>query len=307
MEDAEQNKHFEFLIIAILSLVALLIFFVFLGKMNDIFQEKAYDDVCNQYIKMNMLANKALLDANSQNFPCKTQYLTVTSKLKYDIMKNVSDSLVRCYNSFYRGNENLFSAESGKFTRFCTACYHINFTEHNIKITNEELLSFQGLKAGSNEKYADVLAQGLKGVDVSEFEDFTKDSEAKKLIRDNLNAVVIDTSKDYAIVFVYDKKEAPTLLEKVLKGAVAGATVVVVGTAVVVSGGTALTFIVPLASVGAISGGTITYAVYKKSNNGASWVAQIKAVPMEANALGDLKCDKILGIQEPGITNSGVS
>lgn len=307
-------KFFMGLLVAIIFLVVIAVFF--LAPFKDIYREKTFDAVCQQTIKAHMLGKKTIVGENLKEFPCKPKKVTIKGNRKYDVLKGSADNQVRCTNSFFRGQENLFNGTVGEYTSFCVPCYIQDFENKGITASVFEKMDFEMLNANRNEKYIEIFAG--KGA--------AKDFLAKRetLMRDEKlrNTVAIDTSKEYLVLFRYkklQKSEIDNILDSeigsALTGSVAGALVGVglvvgIGVFTVATGGAglflvagALSVAVPLAAAGGgIAGGYVGYTVFYSDDSGDVWTASIENVEFTPENLENLGCDRIIGMAEQGIT-----
>jgi hypothetical protein len=343
---AEVKPEIYYILGAIFLLLCVAVFIPFFMKFGKTYESKSYDDVCNNYIKVHMVGKNEVISAPLENFPCPTKKETIVGeaktgeKLNYYIMGEVAERMAKCYNSFYRGEQNLFTGKPNQEINFCATCYHINFTKKDALIGTYEFLEFQayhGPNRFGSEKYLDIFGdsgfsqqyRSLKREQVEELKALLKDTTA------------IDSSKDYLIVFRYKKigetEASATIMEMAkahaesqinlfnnmvmggaggaIAAAIVGAGIVVFTVATAGTGIIALTAIagtivstvtvsVPIGVlIGAGVGAALTYNKFRQSDDGqAAWVSSIELIPFERDAMLDLNCDTMVGVQQPGIT-----
>jgi hypothetical protein len=71
----------------------------------------------------------------------------------------------------------------------------------------------------------------------------------------------------------------------------------------VIAVGAVPAFIATGTILGAGVGAALTYNKFRQSDDGqAAWVSSIELIPFERDAMLDLNCDTMVGVQQPGIT-----
>ena len=289
----------------IMGMLLLFVFFSsFFVNYKQEFEQKAYSETCNQYIKLHLFGKRGILEVNLDDFPCKTENVLIEVGSDYELMKDVSNKVVECTNSYYRGKEEMFTGEKGNEIKFCGVCHNINFDNPNKTISTIEWLSFQSTaKHESGESFLEILA-------TKDFSEGFIDNLEQNKASAGHDMVAIDTSEEYVTVFTYDKKEAPSRFEKIVKGAAIGAAVGAVGAVVIIATGGSATPIVAgiiaakiAAGTGAFVGGGIAYQVSHTSQNGDVWISEARLEEFNSTNLKELECDVIIGMQEPGITS----
>lgn len=300
-------------------LIVIVVFSSFFYRYREAYTVKAYSDVCNEYIRAHMIGKKTIINPNLDNFPCKTESIIISSDKdslgmkKYEIMESISEYMLRCYNSYYRGERELFTGSAGESTKFCSACYKLSFEDNSISISADELISFHSsTRSSSGERYLDIFS----------FKEFsTAYSKLSEVDKSNFNEPAILTDREYLVVFTYNKTEPlnlnfwQDLIKNTRTAAIYGGIIVVGGAIIYLSAGTATpgviavsgtvlaaakTGIVGGAAVGAIGTG-VTY-VKRGSFNQVAWLSTIELVEFNPENLEDLQCEQIVGMQEPGIT-----
>ncbi len=293
-----------YLMMIVIMLLVIFAFSAFFYKYKNKFEEKAYSDACNQYLQLHLFSKKGMFDVDLDNFPCKTEDVIISidetksdGLQKYDVMQGVSEKMVACSNTYYRGEQELFTSDE---ERFCAACHKIKFTDNDLKISGLEWLSFQStIKDDNGEKFLEILG----GKDYSQ--GYIKNQDIfESSFSSSIDSTMIDTSKEYLSVFIYDKKDSPELWQKYAAGAGIGATVCAVGGVVLIATGVmAPAGLGLLAVAGGAAGGGISYAAFHESQDGDVWVSNFELVEFNEKNLEDLGCTYIVGMQEPGITS----
>jgi len=295
----------QYIVGIVMGLMLLLVFFSsFFVNYKQEFEQKAYSDVCNLYIKTHLFGKRGIIEANLDDFPCPTEDVLVEVGSDYELMKDVSNKMVECTNSYYRGKEEMFTGEKGEEIKFCGVCHKIKFDDYSKQIPTIEWLSFQSTaKHESGEPFLEILA-------TKDFSEGFMDNLEQNKASIGHDMVALDTSKEYVTVFTYDKKEAPSRFEKIVKGAAIGVAVGTVGAIVIIaSGGTATPLVAGIiatkaaALAGGVIGGGATYQLTHTSQNGDVWVSEVRLEEFNSENLKNLKCDVIVGMQEPGITS----
>lgn len=307
-------------LIGVIGIILFIVVFSFyLLTFKDVYTDRAFSQECNEYIKVHMMGKAQIfgqnVDTHMEEFPCKTEEYTVKSNSQFEILKQVSDKMVSCYNTFYRGNHDLFNAkEANKQETFCAVCYNINFTDKTQKVDMQTMMRFQGLNGNSKEKYMDMLG----GKDFREsFMRGGYAADTKSKMDEYLKKIVLDTSSNYIIIFRYQKMEIKSVensmndyFKQIVGGGVIGmiipaATIVILAAVTVISGGTALALIIPAIAIGGVAGAYWGYSNIKASdiNPNTVWSSQIMLAKFDPAELSKMQCDTMMGIQEPGITN----
>ena len=262
-----------------------------------------------------MFGKKSIIVTDVNDIPCKAEKVTIEGDLKYDILKGVSDNMVKCYNSYFRGEEEMFSGIVGENVTFCAVCYKMDYENKDIEIDMFELMEFQHLKSTRKETYMEILGSKIFanefGLKLDELES-----------DDRLKIIALDTSKESIVVFKYIKTEASKLSNIPFGvGAAAGAAtgaamaavaITAVGAWVVFSGGSALVVLAaassafPLATgAGGLIGGYMGYQSAWINVDGDVWFPSIHVVEFNQENLKALGCERIVGVNEPGITTRG--
>lgn len=125
------------------------------------------------------------------DFKCQTMPLEITDKItdqnQNKINKQIADAMADCWTQWLEGKEDLFSEP----TVYCSICHHITFkdTEKTLQGTKEFLFSRN--MPNSDNSYLEYL-NGYKTSDI-----IISNTE------DLLSNDILDTSKEYSIIFTY--------------------------------------------------------------------------------------------------------
>lgn len=308
--------------VLIILFVILLVFFVyFLDNFQESMGEKAFSETCNQYLKAHMIGKKLFdgqFKGGNEN-PCQTEDVAIKSDNNYDAMGEVAKKMTECYNTYYRGEVNLFLGERGEDVTFCSICHKINFESKDIEIKNYEWMSFLSTqKYITGEKYMSILGSDvyLKAY-LNNKESFSTATVNGKNVDLSQN-IIFDGNQEYITLFVYNKTEDLSAIQKVVKGLVTGVVVggvvaggvIIGGAIIVVSGGTAIPIFLATdllvlgGTVGGISGaGMAINKIVDNGESGSKWIASIQTVPYDAETLKKIKCDYVVGMSGQGIEN----
>ena len=212
-----------------------------------------------------------------KNINCPTQYKTLEGD-EEKLKKQIADEMWMCWDNFGQGKYELFDAKTEKF---CVVCSVIEFEDKNEKI----------------EDFVDYLINApFKGKDYKTYyEAFTGYATQPEKIEEtpeNFNDA-IDTSKKYAISFVYAKQDYWSRLERAGVWGTVGLTVgLAAGGILLVSGyGTIAGVAILAATLG--TAGAIGGAASGGAN--ADWQAGITILPFED--MKDLDCTYIPSTQ----------
>ena len=319
----ERLEHFVMWML--LSLVTLLVLFNFISASGNVYQNNAFDTICNDYLRVDMMSNQ-FTGFTADAYPCRTTDITIQGSV-YDAMRETSDALVSCYNTFFRGEEELFP-RTREAVNFCAVCHHISY-DLPQDINGWELLLFQeNTKLNSRETYLQALDPSKRLIRFDAFslsnplvlrEDgevmSATDNELVEFLS-SLREHDVKADGSYVTLFMYNKTSGMSGLEfasalgiSTGAGAAIGLGAAVIGgIAIVGTGGLALTVIIPAAAavavpVGGVAGGVVGYQVLK-STPGSQWTASVNLVQADALDLQALGCESVIGVQEPGITTS---
>lgn len=313
----EIERSYLIYILFFLALLVVLVFFM--TNFEENVGDKAFSEVCNKYLQAHM-AGKRLFDSmmkGGNENPCTTEEVIVEENKPYEVMEKVADKMTECYNTYYRGEANLFSGEKNKELTFCSICHKISFDNKSIKIDNEEWNSFlASQKYKTGEPYLEIFTGKeyyAKYMAIRNTFFYEVNTQATGDISAHYS---IDTKDKYITLFVYNKTEKPTLFQRVvgnaIKGVVIGSVVVVGGVIIYFTAGAATPGVISAASIvigtvsaGGFAGGAVaagaTYLKYKELDNGSKWTSSIQIVPYDTENIKKINCNVVVGMSGKGI------
>jgi hypothetical protein len=270
----EQNV----IVAAILILAFIIIAVIIISKISEVAGTASEKETCKQSIIMYStlaLGGKPLTDS----IKCPTKYLSLSSsKSNLEIQKTIANEMYDCWDNFGQGKLELFDTKN---ENFCVVCSSVSFSG-----AQKEISGFGGFLAaqkipGKDETYLEFLGQNFEDYDLLKSQAESPDNTFK-----------IDTSEQYAVMFVYAKQARMSTIAKIGIGAGAAAAGVI-GIALIASGVGApigiagIAFIAKTAAVAAAVGG---YGGSKAGADASEWQASVMLV----------QTDEITGI---GCTN----
>ncbi len=205
-----------------------------------------------------------------KNINCPTQYKILKGdedKLK----KQIADEMWQCWDNFGQGKYELFDPKTEKF---CVICFVLEFEDKNEKIDD----------------FVDYLINApFKGKEYNSyyeaFTGYTSNPVKTEETPENFNDA-IDTSKKYAVSFVYAKQDYWSKLERAgVWGAVGTGLGLAVGGILLVSGYGSIAGVAILAATLGAAGAGIGAA---SGGANADWQAGITLLPFED--IKDLDC-----------------
>jgi hypothetical protein len=263
----------EYGYILVLALLLMVILLLFIGKAGEQYEKKAYNDACNAWIKSAIMGMRTGLYMSPNEAPCQSQNIVIEHQNRFDLIKSVLDKKEMCYNSYYRGKVELFKGE-GRVSKYCAVCYHINFIKKDEIFSGLDYLLALDMRSNSKEKYIDIFAP-------DDFaHSFSNDITFKnEFLRQNsiLNQNAFNTSKEYIIVFTYHKAK-PDFFDRLF--------------------GTVL--LPNLESVYFME----DYIGFLNYHEKELYTEGVFLVEFNQENLNALECQTIVGIQNPGITQS---
>jgi hypothetical protein len=170
-------------------LIFMVIFAIRVGTSTNKFVE---DSECAKYIKAHAFLLKTSGEAVVSDIYCPTKYYTVSGK-DDEVKYSLAEALKTCWGTWGKGQLNLFKDEG----RYCNICSVVNFGKKDATITgfNDYLIKNQ-ISTTNDMTYMEYLT----GVG-------SENSDPQVLAK--LESVrftgSIDTSKSYAVMFVYVK------------------------------------------------------------------------------------------------------
>ncbi|MBD3163801.1 hypothetical protein GF323_01250 [Candidatus Woesearchaeota archaeon] len=212
---------------------------------------------------------------------CSTQYVTVESGEKQEVMHELAMRMYDCWDMFGQGKLNLFPQKESTTINYCVICHHIQFKE-KLQISAEEFIEY--LKTHEIPTGKKTFQQYLSNT--------IKTRQTKDVILEkgetDLSKIDIDTSIPYATMFTYNKEGYWHKISTTLIGIGAGIPIGIIGIILVpVSSGASL--IAASAIIGGTSGAIIGYNVGSPIASG--WNASVQLLPYELSQLNTLQCD----------------
>lgn len=283
---------------AIILIVALVVFIVYLAKIG----LSAVSIAENTECKASIVAHTAMLKITDENIApdiyCPTQYYKIPTKDQEEIKEYIAESMKTCWGMWGRGELQLFKGDG----YFCHMCSVMEFKHKDIQVTglNDYLISTPISKGGGNLggiTYADYLTGHSTNRASPEF---------IEQVKKNTAIDTIDTSKDYATMFIFAKGEdsmqkffegIDSLYQKkkstagwsTYYGSAGGATAGIVTVAVIgATGGAAAVVIGAGALLGAAAGAIIDAL----KNKGVDWTAMVMFEEYDAETLKQIGCER---------------
>jgi hypothetical protein len=271
MEDSETNTGLEHIVWMALLLIAIIVIVLFIYRAITSPQDRMAVETCKRSVDLASVhvAGTDVFDS----LECEAREVRITDSDQKAIKRKVAEQMADCWYKFDKGESELFEKNWGK-DRFCAVCSIIEFegAADNRKITGfAEYIATENVKqAYGRGTYADYLTSE-KTTDLDKF---------------RKQPLEIDTSKDYGVIFVYDKNAG---LDK-FWGAVSfgsGAGMVALTTGVIASG--TLLPILPVAGVAALIGTGVGAAV----GGPAQYSAVTVLMPYSAQSFDSLNCEHL--------------
>jgi hypothetical protein len=231
-------------------------------------------------------------DRQVSDVPCKIVNKEITGN--EDAAKaELALSLYNSWDMMHKGELDLFSGKSGE-ERYCILTHHITFKgTPNINgfsayLTNNDIPS-----TTEKMKYAEYLKC------------FNTDTKQTSLSLKPADDIVIDTNKEYGIMFVYSKKGYMHKIWKagttgLVGGAIGGGAGFVLGTVLLfMPEPSGLTKLMALTVLGGTVGGAAsgTYGYATGSDESADWEACVILFPYNVENLRNFNCTYMPGVQ----------
>ncbi|RLE43672.1 hypothetical protein DRJ48_00210 [Candidatus Woesearchaeota archaeon] len=249
------------------------------------------DTSCAASVKLNALRLVKGLDFAVSDINCPPTELVISDGDESQIYKMLADESYRCWRDFGEGKLNLFRVERGDEQKFCVICSYVEFRDKArgklLKGYLEYLMTHRIPIPGDKRTYYEYLTYERPTQSALEF------------ARNNPH--VINTSLDYAILFVYGKRKGYwdrfklaeyTGIGSAFATAIIGVATIVTGGvggvigALVSAGRVALATLAGggLGSVGGLVGGGDLYI---------NWTSGIVLVPFTSQALLEQGCTRL--------------
>jgi len=278
------------LVAGVIILASIVFFMIYLVKVGFRARSVAVDSECaTSIIAHTTLVNTFGGDVTPDIY-CPTKYYTISSRDGDEIKKFMADEMRVCWGTWGKGRLELFKDDGF----YCHICSLVDFKGDQNQVNGLlDYLSNTHIPAGDGQgmTYIQYLAS-------TSTEDV--DPKLESAIKSIQSPYLIDTTKQYAILFAYARGEEAMkkFLEKagsiVGGGLVGGATGAVVGGVLVVgakiatlgavaaSGGTILV----IAAAGAIIGAVIAFAT-----DDIQWTSVVTVEEFNAKNLAEIGCE----------------
>ncbi len=268
-----------------ISLIVLLLLFLFIFTSKTGIREISDSQICKQSLKMNAYVRYDKL-SGYEDIKCPTLFIEINEKNtnnKKVVFETLALALADTWNEFLEGKEELFATETQDYcvvrrvVEFDDSVVHKGFfdylLQHNPPSVRKPYFSY------------------LTDIDV------TKDIISATSNMELKNADIIDTSTPYAAVFLLSKKEN---IGKLLGAQIGAETGGVIGLAT----GTTITYlsagigVIPalkIVSAGVAAGTTIGGSIgfLLGSSYPADWNSAIILIPYTQENLNSLDCTKL--------------
>lgn len=255
--------------------------------------------ICRQSVELAALSNSAGIDA-SADINCPTQYVEIKGRNQDSIKRKLANNMADCWWQFWEGEKELFSATP---KTYCVICSVTEFEDKDETIIGFSKYLMETDVPGKNIRYADYF----NGFKTSKAKEIVGEIDTETLGR--LENERLETSKDYAVLFVYAKgkdeiakrvkhyfMETPEGKAGAIAGGIAGVTG---GVATV----TAISFFVSnpggwILGAGAI-GGAVAFLLGEEvlyrlsSDNAPEWMSFVVFREYVPGVLQDLGCAEL--------------
>jgi len=295
------NKPIKIFGVVMLALALTLMLVFFYIKVRVGTSQIIGDTECKTSIEQHAFLLRTTKETIVPEIYCPTRYYTLSGSDETQTKSELAEAMKACWGTWGRGKLNLFKEEG----YYCHMCSVITFKENDKSIPGfSEYLINTPIKPGSDMNYIDYLANYASEKASQEFADQYR----------NLRATdTIDTSKTYAVMFLYAKgnKFIKSLLEGF--GSATGSITTAAGGAVLggVSGAVAGALIakgVAVIGLGVSTGGAAIIGIAIAGVAGFIWGAT-KADELEwfavttlqeytAESLKQIGCEATIAAQE---------
>lgn len=167
------------------------VFFVFKTEVS----AQTPKEVCKQSVKIAALSNKIFGVDRSEEINCPTQYEEIKIRDEEAIKKKLASKMYDCWWQFWAGQEELFNTPK----IYCVICSVTSFENKDRKIRGFSKYLMETEIPGKRIKYIDYFS----GFETSKADEVVGEIEPEVLA--GLENEELDTSKKYAVLFVYAK------------------------------------------------------------------------------------------------------
>ncbi len=295
----------ERLAIIALAALALIILLVVLVQNMTAGASKAQEEKCRSSIQLHSQFVKTSGERGAPSIACTANNVTIDNSDDAKAKRQIADQLVFCWDRWQHGDVELFKDEG----TYCNPCSVLTFTEPGKKLGGlSDYLRTENKPGGGT--YEEYLFPKTTA-------DYTLPTNK------DTSYLPLDTSKQYAVVFYYDKYHSmktylemldrdPAAAVRVVEDAVPGTGVMagvgalggVLAVCTVVSGGVCAVIAAPVATVGAVVFGGITLAVKTHQEIPyPEWYAYVVLVPNDGTGYRALGCSGVFQEGPPSIVN----
>ncbi len=266
----------EFLVGLVILLVVALFVIILYGKTQALSEAQNTVDVCKNSIEINAIGHISGMELFDE-VKCPTEYKTIDTDNNEEIKKTLAHDMASCWYKMGQGQYELFPANILQKTQFCVICTVDEFD------SNQKVEGFLDYMAKNP---APLIYTGGKAKSYTDYLQRYSTDDIMKLQYEQETDDIIDTSYDYATIFMYTKKGYVSKELGAVGGAAAGLTVGLVGGALIIGGWTAPAGIAILGTVAGAGGG---YAL--GSEKSADWDSGVLLVPYTTESLEKLGCE----------------
>jgi hypothetical protein len=266
----------SFLLTLMIILVSLFIFVRFFEGTADIATKHQYAEVCRESIETNAIGHIAGLDFY-EDVKCPTEYIEEESTDDAVIKKTVADAMTSCWFKMGEGKYEVFDTATGT-TQYCVMCSVVEFD------TKGQIVP--GFVAYLKEHNVPRIYTRGKDILYTKYMHGYLSDDAVALLDEYEETDVIDTTYDYAVIFLYAKKGYINKIWATIGGAAIGT----VGGSVLIISGAGLPAGIALIG-GTVAGGTAGYAV--GADKITDWESALVVYPYTTESLQSLNCEKL--------------
>jgi hypothetical protein len=272
-----QQQYMTGLVLLLLVAVVMLFFY---GRFGEIATQDNSVDLCRQHVQVSAIARVGGLQIYDVG-KCPTEYIEIDETDEEKIKKKVANEMADCWYKLGEGEYELFEADTGT-VQHCVICSVMDFS---VNTEVDGLLEYLGENAAPAHYTIDDYAGG-EPVSYADYLHGYRSDPAVQLLYEDETQDVLDTSYDYATIFMYAKKGQVSKIWTTSGGLVVGT----VGGAVLLAtaGIPAVGILAGGAAIG-LGGAALGYEL--GSDDSATWESGILLYPYDAAALRELNCD----------------
>ena len=249
-------------------------------------------EVCRQSVDAAALSNIGGIDLSAE-VNCPTQYKEIKTNDENIIKRELANQMSDCWWQFGEGKKELFSAAS---KTYCVVCSVTSFENKDKKVRGFSKYLIETNVPGKKIRYIDYF----NGYETSKADEVVGGIDPETMA--GLENEELNTSKDYATLFVYakGKDEMQKIANHLFMKTPEGKGAAIVGGIAGVAGGigavSVLGFFISnpvgwAAGFGAVTLVTIEYIFYRfSSDNAPEWAAFVVFREYNSEAIKDLGC-----------------